>query len=114
MMPRRDPKKGRPRSLAKTVASGGKTMRQQGVPTPAASQAARRIPKIQEPAERGGFLPASQQRLRHADLQFRRRGELHVLLGAVHRAVNRGRVDLAGFFARSAARLVDEGRRADA
>ena len=114
-MAKRDPKKRRPRAtLAEAPAGDRKLEHGDDTPTPGTTQAACRIPKIQEPAGRGGFVPASQQRFRHSDLRFHRRGDLHVLLTAIHRAVNRGRVDLAEFFAKSAARLVDEGGHADA
>lgn len=50
MIPRRDPKKGRPRSAARTVASGGESKASQSTSAPTPPQPKRPIPTLQEPA----------------------------------------------------------------
>ena len=54
----------------------------------------------------GGFLPAKWQRSRRRKLDDRDRGRLADIEEVLHDAVCRGRLDLATYFARVAARLV--------
>ena len=53
----------------------------------------------------GNFLPTRLQRPTHVELSAELRGVLHLWLNAAHRAVRRGRDDVAVLMIRSAARV---------
>ena len=96
-MPRRDPKKRRPRAaLGGAPAGVRRSTHPQGIPAPVLPQAC-------------GFLPPSTRRFKHIDLAAKDRATLHELLQLTHRHVNRGLPDQAAAAARMAAQLVLNG-----